>query len=242
MNMKLWRYFVLILLLIVSMLVIGCSGATTTPRVSPSMSSSNDTSTVSTGTTSTSVGVSAMEDYPVAEKFASDWNNNTTLMGVIGDVNFNEVKTVGVNGKANGWIYLFVSPSIEQELNVIINNTNTSSPEIQFSCTSKISGDMGYYQGLHPISDWKVDSTQAIKTAMNGYNASYNASPSSAEYVLWNIKNESTGKNEFYWQIALTPPPSTTVTKVVNGTMVGILGNPVTVYIDPTTGEEMPSK
>ena len=254
--------FLLGIIMVLSVLVMGCSGSRVIPDTSPVPSTSaqpvnisyypptippimanvtgpdfNRSSSITSTTLIFPSPISAMDGYETAEKAALAWNNDSVLAGVIGyTAKGSGEENVTIDGNCASWMYDFTSLSAASEYSIFMSGNNISK-EIALPVNKTAQSDwLNYYSGRLPDSDWKVDSTQAVQIAMPYFRAKYGMNPVSAIYMLINSKLNTTDNAVIYWAIDLNPPSKDLI---VNGVQTSGY-EPFYVYIDAETGAVIP--
>jgi hypothetical protein len=183
--------------------------------------------------------ISAMDGYHAAENAARAINTDLSFIGVLGYTRKTSIdQTVAVDGKATSWSYLFGSVSARKEMKVRVNGessvANISSYDIN---TTKMPDEVASFQDIHPVADWKLDSTAAAQIALPVFMEKYGPDAESAMYILLNYRNKDTGDLTFYWWVTIYGKP---VASDWNGTSTFVTPSS-SIFIDPITGAILPA-
>ncbi|HEY3274869.1 MAG TPA: hypothetical protein VGJ92_13945 [Methanocella sp.] len=178
-----------------------------------------------------------MEGYQSAENAALAVNGDAVFTGVVGYKLKNTAdEQIIIDGKATRWSYVFASLSAEKEILVkVYGDGSINISELKINST-KMPDELGQFQGIHPVSDWKIDSTMAAQRALPIFKEKYGTDAIAAIYCLVNYRNRNTGNLDFYWWITLQGRPTGAAGEAT--TYVP----PVNVYIDPMTGALLPEQ
>lgn len=224
MKFGIWQFILLISVMAVSTMAAGCSFESSTspqaaPTATPSPGDYNPANSINVPT------ISAMEGFPLAEKEALSWRKDATSGSIIGTA-IDPNEKVPIDGKTTKWTYFFSSPSSKNDsLIVIVYGDGRITNSEKVITTSPNPGGLGYSGEVDRIAGWKVDSTQAVQTALRLYRTKYGVDADSAGYVLTDSRASGKNGSDFYWEIGLFGPPDL------------FTGNEMTVYVDPTTGD-----
>lgn len=104
-----------------------------------------------------------------------------------------------------------------------------SNSEKGINLTSNPDG-LGYSNEVNRKTGWKVDSTQAVQTALTLFKTKYDLDAVYAGYILTDNRANGTDKDDFYWEIVLIGQSNN------NSTLALFSNNKLYVYIDPATG------
>jgi hypothetical protein len=208
-----------ILTLLLAALVVGCTG-TSSPAPTPQPATA----------------ITALEGYPIAEKVATSAYHDAIFTGALGSVTKNRTGAPAViDGKSASWLYSFISLSAKKEVDIWVFSNLTSQVENAGAYLTVPADTLARLQGIHPAVDWKVDSDQAVRTALPLYREKFGGNPLSAIYILSNARN-FTGDLLFYWGIMFTGGANQSVFNSPNTVAIDSL----TVLIDPMTGTILP--